>query len=265
MSVDGYKVVVFDLDETLGCFAEYGIFWDGLESYLKSTLTRTTFNQVLDLYPEFFRPNIISILKYLKNKKQSSGYHKVMIYTNNQGPKVWTVKIRNYFHDKLKYNLFDRVIAAFRIRGHHVELCRTTHDKTVTDLLNCTKLPKDTKICFLDDVFHPEMEHEQVYYINVKPYTHDLRATVMIDRFLTSKIGRKLIANKAEFNKFIKAFFRRYDFYVKPKTEEEQEIDRIISKKIMLHLQEFFKRASKNAHTEKRHHHLSHNKTLKRR
>ena len=109
------------------------------------------------------------------------------------------------------------------------------------------------------------MEHEQVYYINVKPYTHDLRATVMIDRFLASKIAHKLITNKAEFNKFMKIFFRRYEFYVKPKTEEEQEIDRIISKKIMLHLQEFFKRASKKAHTEKRHHHLSHNKTLKKR
>ena len=27
------KIVVFDLDETLGCFIEVGIFWDALEDY----------------------------------------------------------------------------------------------------------------------------------------------------------------------------------------------------------------------------------------
>ena len=29
------KIVVFDLDETLGYFTQYGIFWDSLAEYLK--------------------------------------------------------------------------------------------------------------------------------------------------------------------------------------------------------------------------------------
>ena len=29
------KIVVFDLDETLGYFTELGIFWDCLKKYLK--------------------------------------------------------------------------------------------------------------------------------------------------------------------------------------------------------------------------------------
>ena len=29
------KIVVFDLDETLGYFTQYGIFWDSLANYLK--------------------------------------------------------------------------------------------------------------------------------------------------------------------------------------------------------------------------------------
>ena len=33
------KVVVFDLDETLGYFTEFGIFWDSLIQYLKNTNT----------------------------------------------------------------------------------------------------------------------------------------------------------------------------------------------------------------------------------
>ena len=69
------KIVVFDLDETLGYFTEFGIFWDGLINYSKvknkSSLTQSDFNDILDLYPEFLRPNIINILNYLKNKKNS--------------------------------------------------------------------------------------------------------------------------------------------------------------------------------------------------
>ena len=29
------KVVVFDLDETLGYFVEFGIFWEALQEYFK--------------------------------------------------------------------------------------------------------------------------------------------------------------------------------------------------------------------------------------
>jgi hypothetical protein len=70
------KIVVFDLDETLGYFTELGIFWDCLKNYLKqesnkTILTQSDFNDVLDLFPEFLRPNIINILTYLKKRKES--------------------------------------------------------------------------------------------------------------------------------------------------------------------------------------------------
>ena len=88
----GMKIVVFDLDETLGYFTEFGIFWDSLVQYLKSinkqALNQHDFDDVLDLYPEFLRPNIINILNYLKEKKDSNCCHKMMIYTNNNGPRI---------------------------------------------------------------------------------------------------------------------------------------------------------------------------------
>ena len=64
------KVVVFDVDETLGYFMEFGIFWNALSMYTKEhkigvELSQYEFNQILDLYPEFIRPNILSILNYL--------------------------------------------------------------------------------------------------------------------------------------------------------------------------------------------------------
>ena len=69
------KIVVFDLDETLGYFMELGMFWDALKAYIKhkqinEPINKLLFNKVLDLYPEFLRPNILNILNYLKKKKQ---------------------------------------------------------------------------------------------------------------------------------------------------------------------------------------------------
>ena len=46
--------------------------------------TQDNFNKLLDLYPEFLRPNIINILRYLKNKKKTNCCQKMMIYTNLQ-------------------------------------------------------------------------------------------------------------------------------------------------------------------------------------
>ena len=71
------KIVVFDLDETLGYFTELGIFYDCLKKYINSEnniikLSQTEFNDILDLFPEFVRPNIINILTYLKRKKDSN-------------------------------------------------------------------------------------------------------------------------------------------------------------------------------------------------
>ena len=62
------KIVVFDLDETLGYFTELGIFWDCLKNYLKiknvnKTLSQTDFNNVLDLYPEFLFSNVDDFVK----------------------------------------------------------------------------------------------------------------------------------------------------------------------------------------------------------
>ena len=79
------KIVIFDLDETLGYFVKFGIFWDCLNKYffhhkIEYSLNQSDFNEILDLYPEFLRPNIINILSYLKNKKSTKNCQKIMIY-----------------------------------------------------------------------------------------------------------------------------------------------------------------------------------------
>ena len=113
----GSKIVVFDLDETLGYFVEFGMFWDALKHYYKNkdkekdipVFNQSLFNKLLDLYPEFTRPNILNILNYLKRKKNDKFCHKLMIYTNNQGPPEWAHHIRSYFEEKIRFSLFDQI------------------------------------------------------------------------------------------------------------------------------------------------------------
>ena len=242
------KIVVFDLDETLGYYVEFGMFWDALKNYIKTqnisiNTDQLLFNKVLDLYPEFFRPNIINILNFLKQKKRVKHCHKLMIYTNNQGPDEWAQQIQAYFETKLNYKLFDQIIKAFKIKGKHVELCRTSHMKNHKDLISCTKIPETTEICFLDDVFHPGMVDDRIYYINVKPYVHDLPFEVMIDRFIKSGILEEFVELEPNFKSQMLNFMKRYHHEYVEKTPEAQNVDKILSKKIMQHLHIFFNKS----------------------
>lgn len=242
------KIVVFDLDETLGYFVEFSVFWNCLQQYfinekIEYFFTQEDFNQLFDLYPEFLRPNIMTLLKYLMYKKKSKCCHKMLIYTNNQGPKHWCKHLTSYFESKLKFELFDQIINAFKINGEVIEIGRTSHDKSFHDLIKCTKIPHNSEICFLDDSYYPEMANDHVYYINVKPYIHDLDFGEMIQRFWNSKILLTHFFKKEsreEFEIKMKCIFIPYDYFVMPKTAEETNIDKIVSKQILIHLQEFF-------------------------
>ena len=240
------KIVVFDLDETLGYFMELGMFWDALKTYIKHkdiniSIDQQMFNNVLDMYPEFLRPNIVEILNYIKKKKEKNHCDKLMIYTNNQAPLEWAKYIINYFETKINYKIFDQIIAAFKVRGKRVELCRTTHLKTHLDLIKCTRLPENTQICFLDDVFYPDMSNENIYYINIKPYIYDLNFNEMITRMLNNNIFNPKIEDANYCRTFILEFMKKYNHIFVNKKPETQNVDKILSKKIMQHLHIFFK------------------------
>lgn len=268
------KIVVFDLDETLGYFVEFGMFWDSLSfcisKYFKRELNQNEFDSILDLYPEFLRPNIINILNYLKNKKKSNSCQKMMIYTNNQGSRKWTNQIISYFETKLGgYKLFDQIISAFKINGKRIEFCRTTNNKTYKDFIRCTKLPSHAEICYLDDTFYPDMANDNIYYINIKPYVYNLSFNEIYKRFLEN--GSLLSKNEVSQNEFIDFMnekMKKYNFQVIEKSKEEYEIDKILSKKIFFHLEDFFNDghySNKNKTSKKynKNHVKNKNKTLK--
>lgn len=252
------KIVVFDLDETLGYFVEFGMFWEALINYLKYkdkpfNLTQKQFNNLLDLYPEFCRPYIIKILEYLKEQKEKCLCNKIMIYTNNQGPRDWVENIKNFFEQKINYKLFDQIIAAFKINGKSIEICRTSHIKSHKDLVRCTKIPIHTQVCFLDDTFYPRMSNSNVYYINIKPYMYDLTFEQIISRFSNNSISNDFkIEDKIEFKNYILSFMNNYQYLYVKKKQDEYQIDKDLSMKILEHLHIFFNKVY-NFNTRKNH------------
>jgi hypothetical protein len=243
------KIVVFDLDETLGYFTQLNIFWGSLKKYYfdveNINLNQQDFNDVIDLYPECLRPNIMNILNFLKHKKENHHCKKILIYTNNNDAKYWSKTLTNYFEAKLNYKLFDQIIGAFKINGKRFEICRTSRDKKHDDLIRCTKIPSNTEICYLDDTYYPEMDTDQVYYINIEPYFHDLDFNLMIERYLSSERGKE-ITNKDVFISKMREGIDSYRYAIITKDPEEYDVEKVLGKQMLNLLELFFNRSNKN-------------------
>ena len=193
------KIVVFDLDETLGIFVQLGIFCNCLKQVTNQNITKKEFFQIMDLYPEFLRPKIFNILRYIKQQKMKGVCSKVIIFTNNQGPKIWAQNIKDYFEHKIQYKLFNQLIGAYKIRGILNEPERTSHDKSYQDLKSISKISDTTQICFLDDQYHPNMVHKNIYYIYLPGYICTLSYEEMIRRFVESPVSNKFVTNNQIF------------------------------------------------------------------
>jgi len=195
--VIGGKYIVFDVDETLGYFSQFGAFMDALSFYYKdfSISIFEKFNEILDLYPEFIRTNMIDILKYINHKKNQGTCSGIFIYTNNQGPRTWVQHIAKYFEYKVsggEGQLFDKIIGAYKINGKVIEIGRTSQNKTYDDLLRITCISQNLEICFVEDLNHPDMRNPKVLYLNVKPYVKTISSSEFIRRYLKSALGRNI-------------------------------------------------------------------------
>lgn len=238
-------IVVFDMDETLGHFSQLHIFWSILKEYFNVynyKYSNVDFFSLLDTFNLFLRPDIINILNYLIQEKRNKHCDKIMIYTNNQGPKSWAELIKEYFHNKLNYKIFDQIIGAFKVGGKQIELCRTSYYKSIKDLINCTKLPEQTKILFIDDQHHPEMEAKNVVYLHIKPYIYKYRFIDMINSYLNKNYSMiEKLSGTNNYYDFFKDKLMGYKDISESKSELEEDIDKILSKKIIEHLSTFFK------------------------
>lgn len=239
-NLNNKKIVVFDLDETLGYFSQFGAICDCVNNLFNNNkYSYDNFNELLDLYHQYYlRPKILDILKYLRKKKEKGECDKIMIYTNNQGPKQWCIHIVDYFSYKLNnYELFDKIISAFKINGKQIEPNRTSHEKNMKDFFQCTKLPQNIEVCFIDDQYHAGMKNKKVYYINIKPYINNLSPDEIADIFLKSKFS-KSFQDKEKVKYIIINYMKKYRDKI---TKSDHIIlHDVITKKVFQHIKQFF-------------------------
>ena len=266
------KIIVFDLDETLGSFGDIESLWSGINQYMYLStniegLLQKEFNELMHIYPEFLRTGIIELLSFIYNKKREGDCFRIYIYTNNQCPSAWTYLISNYMSSVVidlnasndnkhimnpTMKVFDHIVCSFKINNQIIETMRTTQDKTYTDFIRCTMISKNVEICFIDNTYFSKMTNDKVYYIQPRSYYHGLPYKLILERLFNSHIFTS-ITNTPHFLEFIYDWFktkgsRSFD---RVKTEDEREIDIIVQQKIWYHVKEFFLMTTRNVHTKK--------------
>jgi hypothetical protein len=238
------RVIVFDLDETLGAFLDLHILWTSIQEKFGESVMQ--FHELLDLYPEFLRYGILSILEYLCEKKRRNECDALYIYTNNQCSSSWTTMICDYLNKRIYPTgpLFDKIIHAFKINNTPIELKRTTHEKKHSDFIKCAILPKTTEICFLDNTYFEDMRHRRIYYIQPRSYYHHLSTEEIIYRFLDSDVGKRIAVSAEDQAKLY--HYLSSCFYKKGRIQEGNDSSKVfqtdvfVAQKMMYHIKEFF-------------------------
>lgn len=239
------KVIVLDLDETLGSFADLYILWCGIRQIWPNC---NDFSSLIELYPEFLRYGILTIMEYLYDAKVKQLCDKILVYTNNQCSVKWVKYICNYIESKVrerfpsqKLALFDQHICAFQINNRPIEMCRTSHHKRLDDLFRCSKVSENADICFIDDTEFPYMKGSAVYYICPRAYIHTLCTKDIVRRIIHSTWASKM---SSQYKLLNSEDYWRHWFMIHRRRKirrgnADVTIDLQISQKIIYHLTEF--------------------------
>lgn len=190
------RIVVFDMDETLGTFFHLSVFLKALTTLFPYLDYDAEFNKTMNLFSILHRPYIKDILRYVCKARRNGNISRIILYTNNRGDPSWARRITGYFENVLKCKIFDDIIFAYMVNGKIIDGRRTTNDKTITDLRRCSRIANTTQICFIDDQYHEDMNHPNVTYIKVPPYNYSIGYHEMVTLYYSKY---PICRNKPEF------------------------------------------------------------------
>lgn len=206
------KYIIFDLDETLGFFTELSVIWSCLQK-IYNVNGQKSFDELCQLFEkEYFRPGIFETLNYLKQIENSVN---VVLYTNNTGSLMWLRHIISFLERRSNAKgLFNKIVPGFRpnLTGPYD---RRTFNKTYDEILRCAEIPSDAKIIFFDDVAHPGMIHKNVTYIKVRPFSHPMRSSYIVEKLQKSYFGFIDYGTTIYIQNSIRRFHHEYAHYMK--------------------------------------------------
>ena len=155
------------MDETIGSFKFASVYYNillDIKKFSKKEIKEIYF-KILDNYPNIFRKNIFKIFNFLKKYKKEKKYD-VVLYTNNNGDREYSLNIVDYIHNKLDFKLFDKIITQFGTNT----IKREASYKTYKDFIKIYN--KNVKVIFFDDYNHVGMNHKNVQYVLLKTYNY---------------------------------------------------------------------------------------------
>jgi hypothetical protein len=103
------------------------------------------------------------------------------------------------------------------------------------------------------------MVHEKVYYINIKPYFYDYKFEYILDTIAKSN-DLKFICD-SNFKMNMQQIIRRHNYKTLLKSNDDLEIDKIVSKETIYHLKLFF--CKNKMYSLKKKKYMNKNKTQK--
>lgn len=156
------KCVVFDLDETIGHFAQLYKIAKTFEENMNCKLTT---QHIITLYKDLyniFRPGIFTLLGYTQFLKEKYKLN-VVLYTNTVMDDIWISAFLQYTYTMVKLR-FDFVIDLN-------STCRTSIKKNLSDLYKCaSSLSNMSSIIVIDNKRHKKLLDKNITYVLVKNY-----------------------------------------------------------------------------------------------
>lgn len=165
-------IVVFDLDETLGDFSAVSRLWPH-DVVAKQDFA--AFCHFMNNNGHCYSP-WVNQLPQLVAARDRGEIMAIVIYTNNNGHSSWANAIAGHIGVMIGQRVFDVVIGGYK-PSLGTKQCRSSSEKTYTDLCRCLNVGEKTKFIFIDDQVHLGMHHPNVNYIRTYPFRNRGRAS----------------------------------------------------------------------------------------
>lgn len=203
------KIIIFDLDETIGFFGEIYTFFCAIKHYF-SVYSNTEYKDedvigyLIDIFPELLRPGILNILRKLsRHKINNHSLFYIYIYTSNKLHETWANNIKKYLNNKTRCNIFHEVVFNGTPKKN-----KLVHNKSIEDFSKQSKIETNNDFCFIDNNYHPYMIKPNIHYIHLNNYICYISVNQLIQRTLVSTTIGKYISYKTIFIKEIKTYYK---------------------------------------------------------